>query len=97
MKELKSKTETLVSSLGKFDAKDFETHEDAFCNLLSQTLGVISEKLDYAIWDSVMSANLPVSQQRIYDLPLTGAGYEEDNKAVFKKLKEFLLNTPGYA
>jgi hypothetical protein len=35
--------EPSVTVLGEFDPDDFDTHKDAFLNLLSQTFGLLKE------------------------------------------------------
>jgi hypothetical protein len=48
MKNLRHKLadkEAAVTDLGKFDPEDFDTHEDAFLNLLAQSFGVLREPL----------------------------------------------------
>ena len=47
-KEL-AETEPTITDLGKFDPDDFNTYEDAFLNLLGQTLGVLKEPLHYIV------------------------------------------------
>jgi hypothetical protein len=32
----------------------------------------------------------------MYDIPLTGPAYDKDNASIYRKLKAFLLNSPGY-
>ena len=41
--------EPSLTALAKFDPEDFDTHEDAFLNLLSQTFGVLREPLRYVV------------------------------------------------
>ena len=87
-----------VSDLGKFDPDDFETYETAFMNLLAQTQGAQKENLKYV----VRPANSPAefsdeSERRMFQLPLTGEPFVEDSKTVYRLLKGFLVNTPGYS
>mmetsp|Transcript_6862 Transcript_6862/g.12587 ORF Transcript_6862/g.12587 Transcript_6862/m.12587 type:complete len:356 (-) Transcript_6862:3563-4630(-) len=54
--------------------------------------------LRYVVHDAVQPANLETEEmQRMYQIQLAGEGYERDNRAVYQKLKEFLVNTLGYA
>ena len=36
-------------------------------------------------------------EERMFRIPLVGAVFESDNRAVYIKLKAFLINTPGWA
>ena len=36
-------------------------------------------------------------EQRMYQFPLMGGSFELDNQAVFRKLKAFLIDSPGWA
>jgi len=87
-----------VKDLGKFNPMEFEAYEDAFVNLLAQTTGVRNVSLCYVVRDAVQPANLETEEmRRMYQIQLAGEGYERDNRIVYQKLKEFLINTPGYA
>jgi hypothetical protein len=96
-KERASKEPSVVA-LGKFeDPDDFDTHEDAFLNLMSQTFGVLNEPLCYV----VRPATLPTAfgsdeEARMYKFPLVGPGFQMDNMAVYRKLKAFLVDSPGW-
>jgi hypothetical protein len=86
-----------VSDLGKFDPEEFETGETAFVNLLSQTHGTQGESLKYVACDAVMPAVFADDdERRMYQLPLTGGAFEEDNKQTFCLLKSYLINMPGW-
>jgi hypothetical protein len=86
-----------VSDLGKFDPEEFETGETVFVNLLSQTRGTQGESLKYVACDAVMPAVFADDAERhMYQLPLTGGTFEEDNKQTFCLLKSYLINTPGW-
>jgi hypothetical protein len=41
--------EPSITNLGKFDLDDFDSHEDAFLNLLAQSFGVLHELLRYIV------------------------------------------------
>jgi hypothetical protein len=86
-----------VSDLGKFDPEEFETSETAFVNLLSQTRGTQGESLKYVACDAVVPAVFADdAKRRMYQLPLTGGAFKEDNKQTFRLLKSYLINTPGW-
>ena len=86
-----------VSDLGKFDPEEFETCETAFVNLLSQTHGTQGESLKYIACDAVVPAVFADdADRRMYQLPLTGGAFEEDNKKTFRLLKSYLINMPGW-
>jgi hypothetical protein len=86
-----------VSDLGKFDPEEFETGETAFLNLLSQTRGMQGESLKYVAREAVMPAVFADdAKRRMYQLPLTGGAFEEDNKQMFLLLKSYLINMPGW-
>jgi hypothetical protein len=87
----------LVSDLGKFDPEEFETGETAFVNLLSQTHGTQGESLKYDAFDAVVPAVFADdAERRMYQLPLTGGAFEENNKQTFCLLKSYLINMPGW-
>ena len=91
-------TATTVEKLPKFDPDDFDIHEDAFRNVLAQTFGVLREPLSYIARDrNPPNPFVDEQQRRMYQLPLAGAHFDADNRAVYQKLKAFLVNTPGWA
>ena len=97
-KELKDKSQPDVKDLGKFDPDFFESFEDAFVNLLAQCIGVMSEPLRYIVRDATPPATFETNEiERMYQLPLAGEAYDLDNAAVFRKLKAFLIDGPGWA
>jgi len=86
-----------VKDIGKFNLMELETYEDAFVNLLAQTKGVRNVMLCYVVHDANPPDNLETEEMhRMYQIQLAGEGYESDNHAIYCKLKEFLVNTPGY-
>ena len=36
-------------------------------------------------------------EERMFRIPLVGTAFDLDNRAVYRKLKAFLINTPGWA
>ena len=87
-----------VKDLAKFDPDDFDIHEDAFLNLLARTVGANKEPLRYVVREQNAPAEFADDfERRLYQLPLTGAAFEEDNRKVYHLLKAFLIDTPGWA
>jgi hypothetical protein len=96
-KELSDKDPS-VTDLGKFDPDDFDAHEDAFLNLLAQSYGVLREPLRYVVRPDTAPADFNTTEERrMYQFPLAGNSFELDNQAVFRKLKAFLIDSPGWA
>ena len=95
-KQLVDSTVT-VKDLGKFHPDDFDVQEDAFLNVLSQTLGVQKVTLRYVVRDQNPPANfVNDEQERMFQLELQGAAYEQDNIMVYHMLKSFLVESPGW-
>ena len=91
-------TEPTITDLGKFDPDDFDTYEDAFLNLLGQTFGVLKEPLRYVVRPTLVPEEFANNQEeRMYQLPLEGDAFDADNHSVYRKLKAFLINSPGWA
>jgi hypothetical protein len=94
----RSDKEPSLTDLGKFDPDDFDAHEDAFLNLLAQSFGVLKEPLRYIVCsDTIPDAFVSSEEQRMYQFPLTGGSFELDNQMVYRKLKAFLIDSPGWA
>jgi hypothetical protein len=90
--------EPSVSDLGKFNPDNYDAYEDAFLNLLAQSYGVIRELLRYIIHpDAVLEAFVMTEEECMYQFPLTGNSFQLDNQAVYRKLKAFLIDLPGWA
>lgn len=90
--------EPSVGDLGKFDPDDFDSFEDAFLNLLAQSYGVLREPLRYVVRPEIAPATFATTEeQRMYQFPLAGASFELDNQSVYRKLKAFLIDSPGWA
>lgn len=87
-----------IKDLSKFEPDDFDLHEDAFLNLLAQTQGAVKESIRYIVRAQVTPEDfVDTREERMYQLALVGPGYEEDNRAVFRLLKSYLINTAGWA
>ena len=90
--------EVSVKDLGKFNPDDFDVHEDAFLNMLSQSHGSQGETLRYVVRAVIPPATFVDEQEeRRFQLPLIGAAFDADNRDVYRKLKSFLINTAGWA
>jgi uncharacterized membrane protein YgcG len=90
--------EPSISDLGKFDPDDFDAHEDAFLNLLAQSYGVLKEPLRYVVRDEIPPAEFAnTEEERMYQFPLIGESFQLDNQTVYRKLKAFLIDSPGWA
>ncbi len=90
--------EPSVKELGKFDPDDFDAYEDAFLNLLAQSYGVLREPLRYVVRSEEVPETFATTQEeRMYQFPLEGNSFELDNQAVYRKLKAFLIDSPGWA
>ena len=91
-------TDASIKDLVKFDPDDFEIHEDAFLNILAQTSGALKESIRYIAREQVAPATfVDQRQQRMFQMALTGPGFDEDNRAVYRLLKSYLIGTAGWA
>jgi hypothetical protein len=101
MKMLRRETsdkEPSITDLGKFDPDDFDAHEDAFKNLLAQTYGVLRELLRYVVRPAITPTDfVGTEEERMFQFPLTGDSFTLDNQMVYRKLKAFLIDSPGWA
>jgi len=94
----RAEKEPSITDLGKFDPDDFDSHEDAFLNLLAQSFGVLREPLRYIVRPEAAPAEFATTEEeRMYQFPLTGGSFELDNQTVYRKLKAFLIDSPGWA
>jgi hypothetical protein len=89
--------EPSATVLGKFDPDDFDAHEDAFLNLLAQSVGVLKEPLYYIVRPAEMPTEfVSHKEERMYQFSLEGGSIELDNQTVYRKLKAFLIDSPGW-
>ena len=96
-KEL-AEQEPTFKDLGKFNPDDFDAYEDAFVNLLKQKYGVLKEPLAYIVHPDDVPERFEMAEQRhMFGIPLTGNAFELDNHTVYRELKLFLINSPGWA
>ena len=91
-------TDASVKDLNKFNPDDFDVHEDAFLNLLAQTYGAHNEPIRYIVRPmDAPTEFIDTMEERMFQLPLVGPRFEEDNRVVYRKLKAFLIDTAGWA
>ena len=85
--------------LKSFNTDEFETHEDAFRNLLSQTTSVTRRcSLLYIVHPAVDPVIFTDAfENRMFQMPLKGQEYNLDNRTLYVKLKYFLIGSAGYA
>jgi hypothetical protein len=55
--------ERSITDLGKFDLDDFDSHEDAFLNLLAQSFGVMREPLRYIVCPEAVPAEFATTRK----------------------------------
>ena len=88
-----------AAGIKAFNTDEFETHEDAFRNLISQTtsvtrtcslLYIVSMVVDPVIFTDGF-------EEHMFQMPLTGQEYNLDNRTLFEKLKAFLIRSTGCA
>jgi hypothetical protein len=88
-----------VTVLGKFDPDDFGTHEDAFLNLMLQMFGVLQEPLCYIVHSAIiLTAFGSDKEEQMCQFLLVCSAFQMDtNQMVYRKLKAFLIDSPGCA
>ena len=65
---------------------------------MAETYGVLKEPIRYVVrLEAVPNEFQNEEEGRMFRIPLVGAVFESDNRAVYRKLKAFLINTPGWA
>jgi hypothetical protein len=91
------KKEPSITDLGKFDPDDFDSHEDAFLNLVAQSFGVLRKPLHYIVRPEVTPAEFTTMEEEgMYQFLLTGGSFELDDQTIYRKLKAFLIDSPGW-
>ena len=91
-------TDASIKDLNKFNPDDFDVHEDAFLNLLVQTYGAHNEPIRSVVHPmDAPTEFIDTVEERMFQLPLVGMRFEEDNHVVYRKLKAFLIDTAGWA
>jgi hypothetical protein len=83
--------EPSVTILGKFDPDDFDTHDDAFLNLRSETFGICKGPVHYIVHPATMpTAFGSDKEERMYQFPLVeGGAFQMDNQTVYRKALSF--------
>ena len=99
IKKYQPKADMKAADLKAFKLDDFETHEDAFRNLLSQTTSVTKKcSLIYIVCPSVVSVTFTDEfEEHMFQMPLIGQEYSLDSCTIYLKLKYFLIGSAGYA
>ena len=87
-----------AADLKAFNPDEFETHEDTFQNFLSQRKCVTRK---FSLLYIFRPAVAPViftddSEERMFQMPLTGQEYNLDNCTLYAKLKTFFIGSAGY-
>ena len=63
--------EPAVTTLATFHPDDFDTHEDAFLNLLAQSFGVIQEPIRYIIRSDTVPTTFVTTERRAPNVSTT--------------------------
>ena len=94
----RAKGDTSVKDLSTFGPDDYDAHEEVFTNLLVQTQGVYKDDIRYVIrQDETPGEFNNEMHRRMFQMPLEGTRFAEDNRTVYGLLKTFLIDTPGWA
>jgi hypothetical protein len=85
-----------ITDLGTFDPQDFEVFEEGFINYLARLRGAQGEDLRYVIRPEQAPDEFETEQQRrMFQIPLNGVAYDQDNATVYRDLKAFNNGTSG--
>jgi hypothetical protein len=72
----RAEKEPSITDLRKINPDDFESHEDAFLNLLAQSFGVLREPLRYIVRPKATPTEFTTTEEeRMYQFPLTGGSF----------------------
>ncbi len=86
-----------IKDLSKINPNEFGICQDAFVNFLAGKYGVTGEPLCYAICDAMAPDKLELEEiHHMYQMPLAGADYEMDQMTIYRDLKAYLIDTPGF-
>ena len=67
-------------------------------NLLAQTSGAVRESIRYIARERLApAAFVDEREERMFQMALDGSGFEDDNRAVYRLLKGYLIGTAGWA
>ena len=93
------KADMKAADLKAFNPDEFETHEDAFPNFISQTSSVTKKcYLLYIVCLDVAPVTFTDEfEERMFQMPLTGQEYNLDHRTLYANLKSFLIESAGYA
>jgi hypothetical protein len=65
---------------------------------LAQTFGVLKEPLRYVVRSATPPTDfISEEARRMYQFSLVGQSFALDNQAVYRKLKAYLIDSPGWA
>ena len=87
------KADMKATDLKAFNPDEFETHEDAFRNLLSQTTSVTRKcSLLYIVRPEVAPVIFTDDfEERMLQMPLTRQEYNLENDTLYAELRDFLI------
>ena len=99
IKKYQPKADMKDADLKAFNTDEFETHEDAFRDLLSYTTSVTKKSSLLYIVRPVVAPVIFTDdfEERMFKIPLTGKEYNLDNCTLYAKLKAFFTGSAGYA
>ena len=91
------KADIKAADLKAFNPDDFETHEDAFRNLITQTTSVTKKcSLLYIVRPAVDPDTFTDNfEERMFQMQLIGQAYYLDIRTLYAKLKVFLIGSAG--
>ena len=93
------KADMKAADLTAFNPDEFETHKEAFRNLLYQNTSVTRKcSLLYIVRPEVATVIFTDDfEERMFQMPLNGQEYNLDYHTLYAKLKAFLIGSVGYA
>ena len=99
IKKDQPKADMKSADLKVFNPNNFDTHEDAFRTLLSQTTSFAKK---YSLLYIVRPAVAPVTftydfEECMFQMPFICQEYNIDSCTLYAKLKAFLIGSAGYA
>ena len=96
-KKDKPKADMKSADLKAFNPYESETHEDAFCNLLSKTKSVTMKcYLLYIVHPEVSLVIFTYDfEERMFQMSFTGQEYNIDHRTLYTKLKDVLIGSTG--
>ena len=99
IKKDQPKADMKAAELKAFNPDELKMHKDAFQNLLSQTISATRKcSLLYIFRPAVAPVIFTDdSEERMFQIPLTGQEYNLDNHTLYAKLIAFLIRSAGYA